>query len=125
MFSRFVYWIVGILEALLAFRLVFKLLGANAGSSFVSTIYNISGSFVAPFSGIFRTAVNTGIETKSVVEPATIIAMLVYGLIGYGIVRLIGIGEKPNQTTRETIKETPYQTTKETMKETTTGKETH
>jgi uncharacterized membrane protein YuzA (DUF378 family) len=106
MVSRFVYWIVGILEALLAFRLVFKLLGANAGSSFVSTIYNISAPFVAPFSGIFRTAVNTGIETKSVLEPATIIAMLVYGLIGYGIVRFIGIGEKPTQTTRETIKET-------------------
>ena len=51
--------------------------------------------------------------------------MLVYGLIGYGIVRLIGIGEKPNQTTRETIKETPYETTKETIKETSTDKEIH
>src|SRR5674476_748653 len=118
MFRRIVYWILGILEALLVFRLVFKLLGANAGGSFVSVIYSISGFFVTPFSGIFRTAVTQGIETKSVLEPATIIAMIVYALIAYGIVRFIGIGEYPNQTTKETIKETPTETTKETIKET-------
>jgi hypothetical protein len=95
MLGRFVYWMLGILEALLAFRLIFRFLGANPASTFVSIIYTYSIPFVAPFSGIFRTAVNTGIETKSVLEPATIIAMIVYALIGYGIVRLLGIGTKP------------------------------
>lgn len=123
MFKRTVYWILGILEALLAFRLVFKLLGANAGSSFVSLIYSVSGVFVTPFSGIFRTGVTQGIETKAVLEPATIIAMIVYALIGYGIVRLIGIGENPNQITKETIKETPNEISKGTTTETTTAKE--
>lgn len=91
--KRIVYYILGVLEALFAFRLVFKLLGANPGSAFVSLIYTISGAFLAPFSGIFRSAVNKGIETVSVLEPTTIIAMIVYALIAYGVVRLIEIYE--------------------------------
>jgi hypothetical protein len=105
MFGRIVYWILGLLEALLAFRLIFKFLGANPGSTFVSFIYGLSAPFVNPFSGIFRSAVTQGIETRSVLEPTTIIAMMVYALIGYGIVRLFGIGENLNQTTKETTVE--------------------
>ena len=47
-----------------------------------------------PFSGIFRSAVTTGIETKSFMEPATIIAMIVYAIVGWGIVKLIEIMKK-------------------------------
>jgi hypothetical protein len=90
-FRKIVYYVLGIIEAFLAFRLIFKLLGANAGNTFVSLIYSISGALLAPFSGIFRTAVSKGIETKSVLEPATIIAMIVYAVIAYAIVRLIEI----------------------------------
>jgi uncharacterized protein YggT (Ycf19 family) len=88
MFSRIVYWLLGILEALLAFRLVFKFLGSDPGGNFVSFIYTYSGPLVTPFSGIIRTAVNNGIEI------ITIIAMIIYALIGYGIMRLIEIGER-------------------------------
>ena len=41
-----VYVIFGILEALLAFRLVFLLLGANRDSGFVSFIYGVTEVFV-------------------------------------------------------------------------------
>jgi hypothetical protein len=92
-----VYYLLGIIETFFAFRLIFKLLGANAGSTFVSLIYSISGAFMAPFSGIFRTAVTKGIETKSVLEPATIIAMIVYAVVAYGIVRLIEIYGTPKR----------------------------
>ncbi len=94
-YRKIVYYILGIFEVIFAFRLIFKLLGANPGSIFVSFIYNISGAFLAPFSGIFRSAVSKGIETKSVLEPTTIIAMIVYALIAYGIVRLIEIYQTP------------------------------
>jgi len=88
---NFAYYILGILEAFFAFRLIFKLLGANPGNVFVSFIYSVSGALITPFRGIFRSAVNQGIETKSVLEPTTIIAMIVYALVVYGIVRLIEI----------------------------------
>lgn len=92
---KIVYYILGVFEALFAFRLIFKLLGANPGSAFVSFIYTVSGAFIAPFNGIFRAAVNEGIETKSVLEPTTIIAMIVYALIAYGVARLIEIYGTP------------------------------
>jgi len=90
-----VYYILGLIETLLTFRLVFKLLGANPWSAFASLIYTISGIFMAPFSGIFRAAINNGIETTSVLEPTTIIAMVVYALVAYGVVKLIEIKKTP------------------------------
>lgn len=95
--GKIVYYILGVLEVLLAFRLIFKFLGANPESNFVSLIYVISEGFLSPFSGIFRSAINSGIETRSVFEPTTIIAMIVYALIAYGVVRLIGIYESPKK----------------------------
>jgi glucan phosphoethanolaminetransferase (alkaline phosphatase superfamily) len=91
-----VYFIFGVLDILLAFRLVLRLLGASTGSSFVSAIYNISVVFIVPFEGIFHVATTQGIETTSVFEPATLVAIIVYGILAWGIVKLITIfsGEK-------------------------------
>lgn len=89
--QRIVYYILGVLEVLLAFRLVFKLLGANPASPFVSFIYSLTQIFLYPFTGIFPTAVTKGFEAQAILEPTTIIAMIVYGIIAWGIVRLIGI----------------------------------
>jgi len=94
--GKIVYYILGVLEVLFTFRLVFKLLGANPESRFVSFIYSVSQAFLSPFSGIFRSAVTKGIETQSILEPTTIIAMIVYAVIAWGIVKLIDIS-KPSQ----------------------------
>ena len=98
------YYFLGVLESLLAFRLIFKVLGANPESTFVSLIYNVSAAFLAPFSGIFSSAVNEGIETQSVLEPTTIIAMIVYALLAYGVVRLIEIYQTPAKNKEEVPK---------------------
>ena len=87
--ERVIYYVLGLLEVLLAFRFVFKLLGANPASGFVSFIYSITQIFLAPFTAIFRASVTQGIETKAVLEPSTLIAMVVYALIAWGIVKLI------------------------------------
>jgi hypothetical protein len=95
---KIIYYILGVFEVLFAFRLVFKILGANPGSSFVGNIYSVTNIFLAPFVGIFRGAVTKGIETQSVLEPPLIIAMIVYALIAWGIVKLIAIGNKNKET---------------------------
>lgn len=96
--KNIVYYILGVLEVLLAFRLVFKLLGANPKSPFVSFIYSVSQAFLAPFNGIFRSAVTKGIEAQSILEPTTIIAMIVYAILAWGIVKLIEISRPtPNK----------------------------
>jgi hypothetical protein len=84
-----VYFIFGALDILLAFRLVLKFLGASTSSAFVRMIYSFSNMFIWPFEGIFRRAVTEGIETASVLEPATIVALIVYGILAWGIVKLI------------------------------------
>jgi len=97
---KIIYYILGLLEILFAFRLVFKILGANPQSTFVSVIYSVTNIFIAPFNGIFRKAVTDGIETQSVLEPTLIIAMLVYAALAWGIVKLIEImsSHKDSQT---------------------------
>jgi len=89
--SYLVYYIMGVIEVLLSFRVVFKILGANPDSGFVSFIYSVTGIFLAPFSEIFQTVTAQGAETTSFIEPATIIAMVVYGIIAWGVVKLIGV----------------------------------
>ncbi|KKS02716.1 MAG: YGGT family protein [candidate division WWE3 bacterium GW2011_GWF2_41_45] len=91
-----IYYIFGALEILLAFRLVLKLMGAGTTSGFVRFIYGLTGFFILPFEGIFQRAVTEGIETASVLEPATIVAIIVYACLAWGIVKLVQIfsGEK-------------------------------
>ncbi len=91
-----VYFFFGALEILLAFRLVLKLTGASIASSFVGLIYGLTGSFILPFEGMFRKGYTQGVETTSVLEPATLVAIVVYAVLAWGIVKLIRIfsGEK-------------------------------
>lgn len=89
--ERIVYYILGILMALLAFRFVLSLLGANRENAFASLIYGISYPFVAPFFGLFGYRVQYGVARF---EIETLVAMAVYALIAYGIVKLIRISRK-------------------------------
>ncbi|MBP7774298.1 YggT family protein [Candidatus Woesebacteria bacterium] len=84
-----VYYFFGLLDILLIFRLILKVLGASATSGFVNLIYTITKIFIMPFEGIFRRGVAQGIETTSILEPATIVALIVYAILAWGIVVLI------------------------------------
>lgn len=81
--------IFGIIEAILAFRLIFKLLGANAANLFVSGIYKVTQFFVDIFDNIFSRGVINGDETTGVFEPATVIAMVVIALIAWIVLLLL------------------------------------
>jgi flagellar biogenesis protein FliO len=78
-----------VIEILLGFRLGFKLLGANPGNEIVSGIYKITQYIVSPFENIFSKVNTEGIETASVFEPATLIAMLIVALIAWGVMKLV------------------------------------
>jgi hypothetical protein len=71
--------LLGALEALLGLRLVLKLLAANPGNPFASLIYALSDIFVWPFVGLTITPSAAGI----VVEIHTVIAMIVYAVLGW------------------------------------------
>lgn len=96
-FTNLVYYLAGILETLLIFRFALKVLGANPGSWFVSFIYTISSVFEYPFRGIFSAAVNEGIETRSVFEPSTLVAIFVYALLALGVAELVRVLTERNE----------------------------
>ena len=79
------YFILGVLEVILGLRLLFRLLGANQDNGFISFLYSLSHVFVGAFNGIFN---DQGIGTSHVFETSTVIAMLIYALIAWGIVSL-------------------------------------
>ena len=81
--------IFGVIEIILAFRLIFKLLGANPSNGFVKAIYNITQWFVGIFEGIFSKVSTSGLEAKSIFEPATFIAMIVVALVAWLILALM------------------------------------
>ena len=87
--QRIISVIFGIIELTLAFRFVFKLMGANSGNAFVQGIYNITHPLVKIFEGIFSRSTLSGTENTSIFEPATLIAMLVIGIIAYIIMKLM------------------------------------
>ncbi|OGG07398.1 hypothetical protein A2872_03515 [Candidatus Gottesmanbacteria bacterium RIFCSPHIGHO2_01_FULL_42_12] len=91
-----VYFLFGVLEIMLAFRLILKLTGASLQSAFVGLVYGVTGVFILPFEGIFRRGYAQGVETTSVLEPSTLVAIAVYAVLAWGIVKLIRVlsGEK-------------------------------
>lgn len=95
-----------LIEILLAFRLIFKLLGASANSAFTNLIYSITWPFVALFEGIFSRQSTPGAETRGVFEPATLIAMIVVALIAWLVIKLVT--PKPDGTVSRNDTEIRY-----------------
>jgi len=87
--TQIVWYILGIIELLLAFRFVLKLLGANPAAGFTSFIYSASYMLAAPFLAVFR---SSSLAEGSVFEWTTLLAMIVYGIIAWGIVKLLMMG---------------------------------
>jgi YggT family protein len=83
-------FIVGIIELLVGLRFVFLLAGANPLSSFVAWVYGTSGPLVAPFEGILGhpAVLAPGAVVRSVFDPASLVAFIVYAAIGGVIIAL-------------------------------------
>jgi hypothetical protein len=97
--TQIVWYVVGIIEAFLAFRFVLKLLGANPEAGFTSFVYGITLPFAAPFLNVFRIPRVEG----SILEWTTLLAMLVYFLIALAIVKLF-VMSKPVSTPEAAVK---------------------
>lgn len=87
--TQIVWYILGIIEILLAFRFVLKLLGANPVAGFTSFIYGITSIFASPFLNVFRIVYVEG----SIFEWTTILAMFVYWVLAVAIIKLFLMGK--------------------------------
>jgi hypothetical protein len=86
-----VWYLLGVLEVVLALRFVLKLTAANPSAGFVSLIYAVSEPFVWWFNGIFRVPR----EGNAVFDANILIAIAVYALIAWGITRLLAMTVEP------------------------------
>src|SRR5687768_2695399 len=87
--TQIVWYILGFIEILLAFRLVLKMLAANPAAGFTSFIYGTTYIFAAPFLNVFRVSRVEG----SVFEWTTLLAMFVYLVVAWGIIKLFLMGK--------------------------------
>lgn len=71
---------------LLGFRFVLSLLGANTTNAFADFVYNVSRPFVAPFFSLF--SYDNYSYGVSRFEIYTLIAMAIYALVAWGVVKL-------------------------------------
>ncbi len=95
-----IWYVLAIVEFLLAFRMTLKALGANPFSSFTNLIYALSNPLALPFSGIFG---NTATSQGNYFEWSTLVAAIVYLLVAYGLVELMQL-VKP--VTKEEVEQT-------------------
>ena len=82
--TQVVWYVLSLLEVLLAFRVLLKLTGANPAAGFTNFIYAVSWPFTAPFLAVFPRTVVQG----SIFEWTTLLAALVYWMVAVAIVRL-------------------------------------
>ena len=82
---QMIWLLLGILEAIIGLRVVFRLIGVNAANPFAALLYNVTGLFVAPFASL------TGAPSAGsmVLEISSLIAMIVYLLLGWGLYKIV------------------------------------
>lgn len=85
---RIITYLLCALEIILLLRLVFMLLGANQDNGFITFLYHLSRPFMLPFSGIFS---DLNLAKNSVFESSTLIAMVIYALLAWGLLALINL----------------------------------
>lgn len=84
--STQVLWLLfGLLEGLLGLRFIFKLIGVNPENVFATFLYGLTDIFLTPFADLTSAITANGMS----LEFTTLIAMLVYALVGWALERII------------------------------------
>jgi len=83
--TQLIWLLLGLLEAAIALRVIFKLVAVNEANSFATLLYSVTGFFLAPFASLAKAPAAGG----SVLEVSSIIAMIVYLLIGWALERIV------------------------------------
>lgn len=83
--TQLIWLFLGLLEAALALRFLFKLIGVNEANAFASFLYGLTNLFLAPFASLTSAPSAAGMTF----EFSTLIAMFIYALMGWALERLV------------------------------------
>ena len=90
-----IYLVFGVFVVLLLIRMLLKLVAANPDAPFTGFVYGVSNVLLVPFHSLLA----NWVSGHSVFEPSTTIAILVYGLVGWMLARLLAITFSRSVTT--------------------------
>jgi len=85
--SQVITLIFVVLELAIAFRVLLELIAANPASPFAHFMYQMTGPFLAPFAGLTVMPSADG----AVLEIPALIAMVVYGVLYWLIIRVMWV----------------------------------
>lgn len=83
--TQIIWLLLGILEAVIALRILFKLIGVNGANPFAKLLYGVTDLFLSPFVGL----IGTPFAGNMVLEISSVIAMIVYLLLGWAFVKSV------------------------------------
>ena len=87
--GRVVWFLLWVINGLLAIRFVLRLLAANPSAGFTNFIYSITSPLVSPFRGVLASTT----AGSAVLEWSTLLAMVIYWLLAWAIVRLFTVAK--------------------------------
>ena len=100
--QRTVWTILTILEVFLGLRFFLKWIAANPNSGFAAVLYWITGVVLAPFAGLVGNPTNG----DSIFELTTLLAMAIYALLFWVVIRVIAATKSvPEETAGDTESE--------------------
>lgn len=85
--TRLVYLVTGVIDSLIGVRILLKLIAANPDNTFAKLIYQVTAWLLRPFASLIANPTMGHV----VIEITSIIAMVVYSLLGWLLVQLIWI----------------------------------
>jgi hypothetical protein len=92
--AALIWLLFGILEALIGLRVILKLIAANPGVGFAQSVYSFTDIFLAPFAGL----VASPVLGSGILEIYSLIALIVYALLAWVIVRVFRLTFTPART---------------------------
>ena len=82
-----IYVIFAIVVGAIFIRVLLKVLGANTAVAFTQFMYGVTDPLLAPFRGVLPTF-GSG---RMILETSSLFAILIYGLIGLALARLLAL----------------------------------
>lgn len=91
--QQIMYVLLTIINGIIAIRFILSLFGANRSNAFADLIYTFSSPLVAPFRSLFSVDTRVG-ETSGRFEVESVVAIIVYSLIVWMLIRIFAVGTK-------------------------------
>jgi hypothetical protein len=84
--TNVIYVVFAVIDGLIAIRFLLKLLAANPQAGFAQLIYGVTAPLMSPFVGLLG---NPAASNGSQLEVTSLVAILVYALVGWLLIRAV------------------------------------